>query len=149
MTVTFLRNQCPSRAVGHDMSPYQVWTGKKPLFANLKSFGCHAYVQVPKQKRSKFDARSKRCRFLGYSEHGKSYRFKDIEKRRVMKNRDARFMEEVLNHGKCSSTVVVQDKWWSMKLRTKQMRPTKTLMTLRPTRFHTEQHQEFTALSPT
>uniref|UniRef100_H3GUW4 Integrase catalytic domain-containing protein n=1 Tax=Phytophthora ramorum TaxID=164328 RepID=H3GUW4_PHYRM len=43
MTATFLRNRCPTRAISHDKSPHQVWTGKKPLLANLKVFGCHAY----------------------------------------------------------------------------------------------------------
>ncbi|KAG2758501.1 hypothetical protein Pcac1_g29360 [Phytophthora cactorum] len=36
MTATFLRNRCPTRAITHDKSPHQVWTGKKPLLANLK-----------------------------------------------------------------------------------------------------------------
>ncbi|KAG2959134.1 hypothetical protein PC120_g28195 [Phytophthora cactorum] len=58
MTATFLRNRCPTRAITHDKSPHQVWTGKKPLLANLKVFGCHAYVHVPKEKRSKFDSKT-------------------------------------------------------------------------------------------
>ena len=109
MTAAFLCNRCPSCAVGPEMSPCQVWTGEKPLLANLKVFGCHAYFQVPKQKRSKFDARSVRCRYLGYSEHEKAYRFEDIENHRVMTSREARFIEDVFNHGKRSSTVVFQD----------------------------------------
>ncbi|KAG6615828.1 retrovirus-related pol polyprotein from transposon tnt 1-94 [Phytophthora cinnamomi] len=51
VTATFLWNRCPTRAISHK-SPHQVWTGKKPLLANLKVFGCHAYVLVPKAKRS-------------------------------------------------------------------------------------------------
>uniref|UniRef100_H3H7U1 Integrase catalytic domain-containing protein n=1 Tax=Phytophthora ramorum TaxID=164328 RepID=H3H7U1_PHYRM len=85
MTATFLRNRCPTRAISHDKSPHQVWTGKKPLLANLKVFGCHAYVHVPKAKRTKFDARSVRCRFLGYSEHEKAYRFEELESSRVLR----------------------------------------------------------------
>ena len=109
MTATFLRNRCPTRTVGYNMSPYQVWTGKKPLLANLRVFGCHAYVHIPKEKRSKFDARSVRCRFLGYSEHEKAYRFEDIDNGRVITSRDARFMEDVFDHVKRSGTVAVQD----------------------------------------
>ena len=109
MTATFLRHRFPRRAVSHDMPPYQVWNSKIPLFANLKVFGCHAYVQVPKQKCSKFGARSVRCRFLGYSEHEKAYRFEDIENHRVMTSRDSRFTEDVFDHGKRSSTVAAQD----------------------------------------
>ncbi|OWY95693.1 Copia type Polyprotein, partial [Phytophthora megakarya] len=83
MTATFLRNRCPTRAISHDKSPHEVWTGKKPLLANLKVFGCHAYVHVPKEKRSKLDARSMRCRFLGYSDHEKAYRFEELDRGRV------------------------------------------------------------------
>lgn len=111
MTATFLRNRCPTRAVNHDKSPHQVWTGKKPLLANLKVFGCHAYVQVPKEKRSKLDARSVRCRFLGYSEHEKAYRFQEVDSGRLLISRDAQFMEDVFDGGrqKSKSEIVVQD----------------------------------------
>ncbi|PSD62998.1 hypothetical protein C7G80_19275, partial [Acinetobacter nosocomialis] len=100
VTATFLRNRCPTRSTIHDKSPHQVWTGKKPLLANLKVFGCHAYVTVPKEKRTKFDARSVRCRFLGYSEHEKAYRFEEMKSGRVLVNRDAQFMEDVFDGGR-------------------------------------------------
>ncbi|KAF1316242.1 Integrase catalytic core protein, partial [Globisporangium splendens] len=77
-TAAFLRNRCPTRATGHDKSPYEAWTQKKPLLKNLKVFGCHAYVHVPSEKRSKLDARSVLCRFLGYSDHEKAYRFEEL-----------------------------------------------------------------------
>uniref|UniRef100_H3H8A1 Integrase catalytic domain-containing protein n=1 Tax=Phytophthora ramorum TaxID=164328 RepID=H3H8A1_PHYRM len=113
VTATFLRNRCPTRAVSHDKSPHQVWTGKKPLLANLKVFGCHAYVHVPKAKRTKFDARSVRCRFLGYSEHEKAYRFEELESSRVLVSRDAQFMEDVFDSGRRDyhqrEVVVIQD----------------------------------------
>ncbi|KAG6616420.1 Gag-pol Polyprotein [Phytophthora cinnamomi] len=70
------------------------------MLANLKIFGCHAYVTVPKEKRTKFDARSVRCRFLGYSEHEKAYRFEEIKSGRVLVSRDAQFMEDVFDSGR-------------------------------------------------
>uniref|UniRef100_H3H8Y7 Integrase catalytic domain-containing protein n=1 Tax=Phytophthora ramorum TaxID=164328 RepID=H3H8Y7_PHYRM len=113
MTATFLRNRCPTRAISHDKSPHQVWTGKKPLLANLKVFGCHAYVHEAKAKRTKFDARSVRCRFLGYSEHEKAYRFEELESSRVLVSRDAQFMEDVFDSWKRDyhqrEVVVIQD----------------------------------------
>ena len=100
MTATFLRNRCPSRAISLDKSPHQIWTGKKPLLGNLKVFGCHAYVTVPKEKRTKFDARSVRCRFIGYSDHEKAYRFEELDSGRVLVSRDAQFMEDAFDGGK-------------------------------------------------
>lgn len=63
-------------------------------------FGCHAYVTIPKAKRTKFDASSIRCRFLGYSDHKKAYRFEELDSGRVLVSRDAQFMEDVFDGGK-------------------------------------------------
>uniref|UniRef100_A0AAV1UA25 Integrase catalytic domain-containing protein n=1 Tax=Peronospora matthiolae TaxID=2874970 RepID=A0AAV1UA25_9STRA len=99
VTATFLRNRCPTRATSQDKSPHQIWTGEKPLVSNLKVFGCHPHVTVPKQKRTKFDAQSVYFRFIGYSEHEKAYRFEEIKSRRVLVSRDAKFMEDVSDMG--------------------------------------------------
>ncbi|KAF1318429.1 Integrase catalytic core protein, partial [Globisporangium splendens] len=99
-TAAFLRNRCPTRAIGHDKSPHEVWTQKKPLLKNLKVFGCHAYVHVPSEKRSKLDARSVLCRFLGYSDHEKAYRFEELSSGRIVVSRDAQFMEDTFDSGK-------------------------------------------------
>ena len=72
MTAMFLRHLCPIRAIHQDKSPYQAWPMKKPILANLKVFGYHAYVHVPQAKRSKFDFKSSLCRLLVYAEHQKS-----------------------------------------------------------------------------
>lgn len=100
MTSVLLQNRCPTRGIVMDKSPYQVWTGRKHVLANLKVFGCHAFVTVPKEKRTKFDARSVRCRFLGYSEHEKAYRFEEVESGRVLVSRDAKFMEDTFDSGR-------------------------------------------------
>uniref|UniRef100_A0AAV1VKE2 Polyprotein n=1 Tax=Peronospora matthiolae TaxID=2874970 RepID=A0AAV1VKE2_9STRA len=99
MTAMFLRNRCPTRAIHQDKSPYQVWTMKKPILANLKVFGCHAYVQVPQDKRAKFDSKSSLCRFLGYAEHQKSYRFEEVSTGAIKISRDATFMEDKFDEG--------------------------------------------------
>uniref|UniRef100_A0AAV1TU36 Retroviral polymerase SH3-like domain-containing protein n=1 Tax=Peronospora matthiolae TaxID=2874970 RepID=A0AAV1TU36_9STRA len=99
MTAMFLRNRCPTRAIHQDKSPYQVWTMKKPILANLKVFGCHAYVQVPQDKRAKFDSKSSLCRFLGYAEHQKSYRFEGVSTGAIKISRDATFMEDKFDEG--------------------------------------------------
>ncbi|KAF1332536.1 Integrase catalytic core protein, partial [Globisporangium splendens] len=99
-TAAFLRNRCPTRATSHDKSPHEVWTQKKPLLKNLKVFGCHAYVHVPSEKRSKLDARSVLCRFLGYSDHEKTYRFEELSSSRIVVSRDMQFMEDTFDSGK-------------------------------------------------
>ena len=100
MTANFLRIRCPTRSTDRDKTPYQLWTGKKPLLASFKAFSCHAYVHVPKPKRSKLDAISVHCRFIGYSDHEKSYRFEEIRSRLVLVSRDAQFMGHLFDSGR-------------------------------------------------
>ena len=87
-TAAYIRNRCPTRATDAEKSPYEFWTGKKPLLKNLKVFGCHAYVHIPTEKGSKLDARSVLCRFLGYSDHEKTYRFEKLAGRIILVSRD-------------------------------------------------------------
>jgi hypothetical protein len=61
LTAAFLRNRCPSRANIDRKSPLQEWSNKTPLLANLKVFGCHTFVHIPRAKRRKLDAHATRC----------------------------------------------------------------------------------------
>ena len=100
MTAAFLRNRLPTCAHTSLKTPYEIWTKKKPILANVKVFGCNAYVHVPKEKRLKLDPRATLCRFLGYSEHEKASRFEDLSSGRIIISRDAKFMEDTFNSGK-------------------------------------------------
>eukprot|EP00253_Pinus_taeda_P022311 PITA_22311 len=53
-TACYLVNRLPSSAL-EDKTPQEVWTGKKPSLSHLRVFGCDAYVNVPKENRTKFD----------------------------------------------------------------------------------------------
>jgi hypothetical protein len=44
------------------------WTGRKPSMSHLRSFGCDAYVHIPKEKRSKLDMKSQKCILVGYGD---------------------------------------------------------------------------------
>ena len=103
MAVTFLRNRCLARGNGMEKSPYQVWTGRKPVLANLKMFGCYAFVIVPKEKRRNlildryavgFSVTRRIKKNIKYKYI--SYRFEEIEGGRVLVSRDAKFMEDII-----------------------------------------------------
>ena len=93
MTANFLRNRCPTRSLHRGTTPYEIFYGKKPLLQNLKVFGCIAYAHIPSQLRSKWDAKAKKCIFLGYSEHEKAYRLLDISNSEIIISRDVKFNE--------------------------------------------------------
>lgn len=101
MTANFLHSRCPSRSNIKNKSPFEVWNGKSPMLASLKTFGFHAYVHVPSPKRQKLDVHAVLCRFVGYSEHEKAYRFEDIATGRVLVSRDDKFDDGPRVVGEC------------------------------------------------
>ena len=42
-SAAFLLNRIPSKAV--EKTPYELWTGKRPVLYFLKIWGCEAYVK--------------------------------------------------------------------------------------------------------
>ncbi|KAL4311552.1 hypothetical protein GQ457_01G017790 [Hibiscus cannabinus] len=74
----------------------EVWSSNVVDFSNLRIFGCPTYVHVPGDERSKLDAKSKKCIFLGYKKGVKGYKFWDLIARRMVINRDAIFDEHTM-----------------------------------------------------
>ncbi|RVW58198.1 Retrovirus-related Pol polyprotein from transposon TNT 1-94 [Vitis vinifera] len=54
--------------------PEEVWSGKEVKFSHLKVFGCISYVHIDSDARSKLDAKSKICFFIGYGDEKFGYR---------------------------------------------------------------------------
>src|SRR4051812_27146521 len=61
-TAAFTLNRAPSKSV--EMTPYELWFGKKPKLSFLKVWGCDAYVK--KLQPEKLDPKAERCVFIGY-----------------------------------------------------------------------------------
>lgn len=52
------------------LSADEKWNGEKPNLQNLRIFGQKIMVHVPKEKRNKFEDRSKECIWMGYAPNG-------------------------------------------------------------------------------
>ncbi|PKI43720.1 hypothetical protein CRG98_035882 [Punica granatum] len=74
--------------------PQQVWTGKKVSYKHLRVFGCRAFVHIPRDKRSKLDAKAKQYIFLGYAHEEFGYRFWDPDSKKIIRSRDVVFFED-------------------------------------------------------
>jgi hypothetical protein len=59
-TTIYLLNMSPS-SVLFNITPHELWSGKKPSMVDLKVFGCDAFVHIPKEKRSKMDKNTFKC----------------------------------------------------------------------------------------
>ena len=67
--------------------------GKKPDVSNLKVFGCNAYMHIANESREKWNPKSKKCIFIGYSIYSKAYRLWDPEARKICVSRHVLFDE--------------------------------------------------------
>ena len=58
--------------------PFEAWTGRKPDVRHLKTFGCQAFVHVPKSEAKKLGDRGVECIFAGYCEKRKGYKLSPV-----------------------------------------------------------------------
>ena len=74
--------------------PNKIWFDKNVKYDHLRVFGSKAFVHVPKDERSKSDAKSKQCIFIGYGENEFGYMFYDLVEKKLVRSRDVKFMED-------------------------------------------------------
>ena len=91
-TVVYILNHSYTKAV-KGMTPLQAYSGKKPSAAHFKIFGCECFVHVPDANRTKWDPKSNKCIFLGYSEGEKGYHLYNHVTKKVIVSRDVVFNE--------------------------------------------------------
>ncbi|RVW84844.1 Retrovirus-related Pol polyprotein from transposon TNT 1-94 [Vitis vinifera] len=72
-TAAYLINRGPSVPMEFRLLE-EVWSGKEVKFSHLKVFGCISYVHIDFDARSKLDAKSKICFFIGYGDEKFGYR---------------------------------------------------------------------------
>lgn len=79
-------------------TPEGIWTGSNVDLSALRIFGSPVMVHVPKQRRLKWDAKSRKLIFVGYSETTKGYRCVDPATKKIVISRDIVFMENEVNN---------------------------------------------------
>jgi hypothetical protein len=92
LCAVYVKNMCPSHAL-KNKTPYEMWYGHIPLVRHLRVFGSTCYALIPKEQRSKLDARSRKCIFLGYSNTTKGYHIYDETNKKFILSRDVIFLE--------------------------------------------------------
>ncbi|GKE61109.1 zinc finger, CCHC-type containing protein [Tanacetum coccineum] len=61
------------------ITPYELWTKKKPNLNYLRVWGCGAVVRLPDLMLKTLGERGIKCIFIRYAEHSKAFRFYVIE----------------------------------------------------------------------
>ncbi|KAF1322206.1 Integrase catalytic core protein, partial [Globisporangium splendens] len=102
MTAIYIKNRLPSPK-SDTKTPFEMVNKSKPSVKHMRVFGCLAYVLTPKEKRLKWDPKSRPGLFMGYEESSKAYRVYDIEGDKVMISRDVNFDEAIIGGSVISS----------------------------------------------
>jgi hypothetical protein len=94
-TAIYLHNMVNVQA-SSKQTPNQRWTMKdmKEKVKHLRTWGCDAWVHIPKQDRTKLEAKAVLCIFIGYQEQSLGYRFYSVDRGTIIKSKDARFVED-------------------------------------------------------
>ncbi|GJR41664.1 zinc finger, CCHC-type containing protein [Tanacetum coccineum] len=77
LTACYLLNRVPNKR--NMITPYELWTKRKPNLNYLRVWGCRAVVRLPDPKLKTLGERGIECIFVGYAEHSKAFRFYVIE----------------------------------------------------------------------
>jgi hypothetical protein len=59
-------------------TPYELWKNRKPNISYFHIFGCFCYILNTKENLGKFDSKSDKAIFLGYSTNSKGYRIYNL-----------------------------------------------------------------------
>lgn len=92
LTANYVRKRCPTSSL-NGRTPYEKWHRQIPDISHLREFGSRAYALDRNPTRGKFDARSRKCIFLGYSEQSKGYRVWISAERKIEISRDVKFLK--------------------------------------------------------
>ena len=79
-TVVYLINRGPSSTLDGGI-PEEAWIGKQVKYSFLRTFGCEAFVHIDKDDRTKLEAKSKKCTFIGYGVDDFGYHLWDLKKK--------------------------------------------------------------------
>ena len=104
-TALYILNRVPTKAV--PLTPFELWTGRKPSLNHLKVWGCPAEVKLYNPTLSKLDSRTTRCYFVSYPEHSKGYRFYNPNGgTRIVESQTSKFLEfDVAEESSYSQTI--------------------------------------------
>ncbi|KAK2388390.1 putative mitochondrial protein [Trifolium repens] len=74
-------------------TPYELWKGRKPNISYFHIFGCFCYILNIKDNLGKFDSKSDKGIFLGYSLTSKAYRIYNLRTQTMEESMHVKFDE--------------------------------------------------------
>ena len=88
--VVYIMNRCTTIGA-NELTPHEVYAGKKPTLSHLRVFGSILYGHFPTEKGQKLDPEFEKCIFVGYSSEQKRYKCFSPSTHSVRVSRDVIF----------------------------------------------------------
>ena len=93
--IVYLMNRGPSSSLDGGI-PEEAWIGKKVNYSFLRTFSCEDFFHIDKHNKTKLEAKSKKCTFIGYGINDFGYRLYDYENHKIIRSRDVVFNEKAM-----------------------------------------------------
>ncbi|BFG14659.1 hypothetical protein CerSpe_009330 [Prunus speciosa] len=84
-TACYILNRVFLRS-GTKQTPYELWKGKKPNVSYFRVFGSTCYILRDREHLTKFDSKSDKGIFLGYSTSSRAYRVYNYKTRSIIES---------------------------------------------------------------
>ena len=94
LTAAYLINLTPTPKL-NEKSLYEIFFHKLPSYDHLRIFGCLCYVY--EVTHDKFESRSRKYIFVGYSLGQKGYRVYDLQSKQIFTSKDVVFHENIFS----------------------------------------------------
>ena len=91
-------------------TPYELWRGKKPVVKYFRIFGSDCYIPHDRENLEKFDAKSNKGYFLGYSSISRAYRVYNLRTKIVMESFNVVINDELCLETHSENASLVQEK---------------------------------------
>ena len=86
----YILNIVPSKSI--DVTPYEIWTNKKPYLSHMKVWGCPAYVKWILS--DKLESKSDKCLFVGYPNETMGNKFYNSLEQKMFISEHVVFLEK-------------------------------------------------------
>ena len=96
LTVCHILNRIPMKK--NEISPYELWKGRKPNIGYFKVWGCLSYYKKTYPYKTKLSPRFTKCAFVGYASNSKVYRLLYLESNVIIESREVEFFENLLSN---------------------------------------------------
>ena len=91
-------------------TPYELWRGKKPVVKYFKIFGSDCYILRDRENLEKFDAKSDKGYFLGYSSTSRAYRVYNLRTKTIMESSNVVINDELSSESLSENSSPIQER---------------------------------------